>query len=109
MALVTYVLVSLVHSDGTELRLEIDFDDTDAVADPDEQYGSLDPTSGDLVRFRVVNTSTVTGRVLVARQTGPKTKFWDIPCPPGDTESPPSGGPIKSLDDVTFQISSQVP
>ncbi len=109
MALATYVLAVLRHADGTDLRLEVDFDDADAVADPDEQYGPLDPASGDLIHLRVVNTSTVTGQVKVTRAQGGGSNFWTIPCPPGVTQSPPGGGPVKNLNDITWQISSPIP
>lgn len=106
----TYVLAAITQNDGTELRLEIDFDNADAVIDPKEEYGPLDPTSGDLILFRVVNTSMVTGSVLIAQKTGPKTKFWDVPCPPGVTHiSAPGGGSVQKADVLDWQISTKVP
>lgn len=95
MTLRTTEMAVIRHPSG-ELRLEIDWDDAAATIDPDS--GEKHPDTGELLEFRAINTTTLTGW-LILRRGGAQT-WRDVPIPPGTHLYPP-GGPVKELTDVS--------
>lgn len=83
MATVTTVLARIADPDGSNARIEIDYDDVPLGADEDHA----------LIAVRCVNGLTRPVAVLIRRGNG--AAWFTISVPAGQTRSQNAGGPVQ--------------
>ena len=90
---------------GGELRFEVEWDDTNATPDPVD--GLFDARGGNLILFRVVNTTQFTA-IFSIRRPGRGAPRWinAVRIPPAAPERifPPRGPVTQMLDVDTWQM-----
>jgi len=94
--------LALIQGLGGELRAEIDWDDTLATVDP--RTGEKHADTGDLLRFRVVNSTLRTGR-LVIRRPGVRKPWIDVSVPPGMNRTASSNEIVRQIVDANVGVS----
>lgn len=101
MAVRTTQLARIQGLRGGELRIEIEWEDALATLDPDS--GEKHADTGDLLAFRIVNTTPKTGKLII-RRPGIRAPWKDISVPPGTDMTIPPIDVVRQITDANVGI-----
>lgn len=86
-----------IGRNSSELRLEFEWNDEFATIDPDS--GEKHADTGELLRFRIINTTPLTGRVIF-RLSGKRGDWRNVQVLPGTRLFLPMG-PVTKITDLS--------